>query len=159
MKTSKLLFTTFILLITSTVVMAQHKLYEKYVNNPNTESGYFTQDVIKAKAGKDENVSIQTEIIPYIKDVYKLSTTDLTTKKKLWKDIKRLVKKEKFEVLLQQKAPKDSDGDISMNSFVYMKKEGDRVKGLLMVMGLGKERLLFVHITEDAPLEIHQNLM
>ena len=42
--------------------MAQHKLYEKYVNNPNTESGYFTQDVIKAKAGKDENVSIQTEI-------------------------------------------------------------------------------------------------
>ena len=104
MKTSKLLFTTFILLITSTVVMAQHKLYEKYVNNPNTESGYFTQDVIKAKAGKDENVSIQTEIIPYIKDVYKLSTTDLTTKKKLWKDIKRLVKEEKFEVLLQQKA-------------------------------------------------------
>ena len=75
----------------------------------NTESGYFTQDVIKEKAGKDENVSIQKEIIPYIKDVYKLSTTDLTTKKKLWKDIKRLVKEEKFEVLLQQKAPKDDD--------------------------------------------------
>ena len=37
--------------------------------------------------------------------------------------------------------------------------EVDRVKGLLMVMELGKEHLLFVHITEDAPLEIHQNLM
>ncbi|WP_321479357.1 DUF4252 domain-containing protein [uncultured Bacteroides sp.] len=112
---------------------AQNSLYNKYNDMPNVTSVYISKAMLSMSPRVINQDVIITKVANQLDAIYIISTFDQKIMKEMKKDIKNLIDKGKYELLMKQKG-------IASSSAFYIKKKGDKITDLIMITEGAKEK-------------------
>lgn len=150
MKTMKMILAA-VLLLVPLLCQAQKSLFDKYGDMKDVSSVYISKAMIEANPNLFTKDVYIGKVSGQLNSVQVLSTMNDNVKKEMRKDLRSLVQSSKYELLMKQKG-------ITSNSEFYMKRKGETVRELIMIMD-GAATLKFIYLEGDMTLKDIQRIM